>query len=264
MQSPTPKMIAAKEGPVGWMIFNQPKKRNAVSMEMWAAIPEIIGDFENDRDIRVIVLSGAGDEAFIAGADISEFAGNRQSKEANAEYDRLISAALQTITEAAKPTLAMIKGFCIGGGVAISVSCDIRIAADNSVIGVPAARLGLGYSVPGLAQLIELVGPSFAKEIFFTAKRFNAADARMMGLVNRVAPGSELERYVRDYAAAIAGNAPLTIAAAKKAINQLSLDPEDRDLAACEAAIEACFESADYVEGRTAFLEKRKPVFTGK
>ncbi len=174
----TSKMIARKEGAIGWMIFNQPEKRNAVSMEMWAAVPEIIADFEADPAVRVIVLAGAGDKAFVAGADISEFGEKRDSPEATAKYDSVGGKAQAAIRNAMKPTIAMIKGYCVGGGVAITLNCDLRIAADDSKFAVPAAKLGLGYRAAGIRQLMDLVGPSFAKEIFFTARMFDVEDAR--------------------------------------------------------------------------------------
>ncbi len=264
IQLSTKKMIARKEGAVGWMIFNQPEKRNAVSMEMWAAVPEIMEAFESDPGIRVIVLAGAGDKAFVAGADISEFGENRNSPETTKKYDAVGAKAQAAIANASKPTIAMIQGYCVGGGVAITLNCDLRIASDDSQFGVPAAKLGLGYKAGGLKQLIDLVGPSFAKEIFFTARLFTPDDAIAMGLINRVVPRAELEDYVADYANTIGNNAPLTIKAAKMTINELLKDESRRDLDKCDEAIMACFASADFKEGRTAFMEKRKPQFKGE
>lgn len=260
----TEKMIARIEGSIGWMIFNQPEKRNAVSIEMWAAVPDIIASFENDPQVRVIILAGAGDKAFVAGADISEFGENRHSPEATAKYDTVGGKAQAAIANATKPTIAMIQGFCVGGGVAISLNCDMRIASDDSQFGVPAAKLGLGYGARGLQQLIDLVGPSFAKEIFFTAQLFPAEDMLAMGLINRLVPQEKLEDYVSNYARMIGENAPLTVKAAKMTINELVKDESLRNLEKCESAISACFASADYKEGRTAFMEKRKPVFKGE
>ena len=259
----TTKMIARKEGAIGWMIFNQPEKRNAVSMEMWAAVPEIIDAFESDPDVRVIVLAGAGDKAFVAGADISEFGENRNSPETTAKYDNIGGKAQAAIAHASKPTIAMIQGFCVGGGVAITLNCDLRIASDDSKFGVPAAKLGLGYKAGGLKQLIDLVGPSFAKEIFFTARLFDPEDALAMGLINRLVPKGELESYVVDYAEVIGANAPMTIKAAKMTIDELLKEESKQDLDKCDEAIMACFASADFKEGRTAFMEKRKPNFRG-
>lgn len=264
MQLDTTKMQARQEDGIGWIIFNQPEKRNAVSVEMWAAVPKIAEAFAADPEVRVVVLKGAGEHAFIAGADISEFGEKRNSPEATKLYDEVAGKAHAALTRLQKPTIAMINGYCIGGGVAVSLSTDIRIAADNARFAVPAARLGLGYGVAGVKRLMDVVGPAYAKEIFFTARQFNAAEAERMGLVNRVVPTAELEPYVREYASRIAANAPLTIRAAKLTIDELLVDATKRNLDACHRAVEACFASEDYVEGRTAFMEKRQPRFRGR
>ncbi|MDF1722197.1 MAG: enoyl-CoA hydratase [Minwuia sp.] len=264
MKLDTTRMLAERDGAIGWIIFNQPEKRNAVSVEMWAAIPRIVQAYADDPDIRVIIMKGAGDRAFIAGADISEFGEKRNSPEATKVYDAVAGQAHAALVKVKKPVIAMINGFCIGGGVAVSLSADIRIAADNARFAVPAARLGLGYGVGGTRRLLDIVGPSFAKEIFFTARQFDAAEAERMGLINRVVPTVELEACVRDYAARIANNAPLTIQAAKMSIDELMKDADKRDIAACDAAVDACFASDDFREGRTAFMEKRQPRFKGK
>jgi enoyl-CoA hydratase/carnithine racemase len=264
MDTGTPKMIARKEGGIGWMIFNQPEKHNAVSYAMWQAVPRIVAAFEADPEVRVVVLTGAGEKAFVSGADISEFEERRSAEDSIEVYDAAGEAAQRALIEAGKPTIAMIRGICIGGGLAIALNVDIRICSENSVFAVPAARLGLGYKYPGIRRLVSIVGPAFAKEIFFTAGKFNAEDARIMGLVNRVVPEFELEGHVRRLAGTIADNAPLTVRAAKLAIDAAAEDPERRRLAEVDAAIKACFASADYVEGRRAFMEKRKPVFRGR
>ena len=264
MEIGTQRMIARKDGAVGWMTFNNPARHNAVSLDMWQAVPNILDAFARDEAIRVVVLSGAGGKAFISGADISEFEQKRGSREAILEYNAVGDRANRAIVECGKPTIAMIQGYCIGGGLGVALGCDLRIASDNSRFGVPAAKLGLGYAFPGIKRLADVVGPSFAKEIFYTARQFDAAEALQMGLVNRVRPVAELESYVRDYAARIGENAPLTIGAVKLAVSEWAKDPAKRDLAACQAAVDACFASEDYVEGRTAFMQKRKPAFTGR
>jgi len=264
MDTGTPKMIARKENDIGWMVFNQPEKRNAVSYDMWLAIPRIMENFEADPDVRVIVLTGAGDKAFISGADISEFEDKRGTPEAIAVYNAAGDKANAALIGTTKPTMSMIRGFCVGGGLATALTTDLRICADDSRFAVPAAKLGLGYAYPGIKRLSDIVGPSFAKEIFFTGRLFSCEEARVMGLVNRVVPVAELEKYVTDYAGMIAGNAPLTVKAAKMAINATVKDPDKRDFAAIDAAIETCFASEDYKEGRRAFMEKRKPAFQGR
>jgi enoyl-CoA hydratase len=260
----TPRMIARRDGAIGWMLFNNPARHNAVSVEMWQAVPEILGAFARDDAIRVVVLSGTGGKAFVSGADISEFAEKRSSREAVLAYNATSERASRAIVECGKPTIAMIQGYCIGGGVAVALCCDLRIAADNARFGVPAAKLGLGYAYPGIKRLADIVGPSFAKEIFYTARQFDAAEALQMGLVNRVRPVTELEDYVSGYAATIAANAPLTIGAVKIALSEYGKDAAERDLSRVQAAVDACFNSADYTEGRTAFMEKRKPAFVGR
>jgi enoyl-CoA hydratase len=260
----TDKMLARKEGGIGWMIFNQPEKRNAVSFAMWQAMAAVLDDFERDPQVRVIVLTGAGDEAFVSGADISEFEERRGTPEAVKVYNEVSGNAHKKLYGASKPVIAMIKGVCIGGGMGIALGCDLRICGDDSRFAVPAAKLGLGYAFDGIKRLADVVGPSFAKEIFFTARIFSAEEARVMGLVNRVVPKAEVEAYVRDYAARIAANAPLTVKAAKMAIEATTKDPDRRELGRVDAAVNACFDSEDYKEGRRAFMEKRKPAFQGR
>ena len=264
MQLKTDKMIARKEDGVGWLIFNNPARRNAVSMAMWEAVGEAMTDFEADDTIRVVVMAGEGDRAFVSGADISEFAENRNSAAAEERYNAASAQAHRGMTSLSKPLIAMIQGYCIGGGVAVALAADVRIAADDTQYAVPAARLGLGYGYSGLNTLVSLVGPAMAKEIFFTARRFSAEEALAMGLVNRVVPVDQLEKVVAEYTTMIKENAPLTIRAAKATVKEVLKDPEKRDLVALDALIKSCFDSEDFTEGRTAFMEKRKPNFKGK
>ncbi|MCC6719455.1 MAG: enoyl-CoA hydratase/isomerase family protein [Acetobacteraceae bacterium] len=261
---PTDRVIAAIEGAVGWITFNNPARRNAMSQDMWEAVPLALDRMEADPAVRVIVLRGMGDKAFVAGADISQFNELRSSPETVAKYDGISDEASRRLAKSPKPTIAMIRGYCIGGGVGIAVCCDMRIASEGAKFGVPATRLGLGYGPSGVKRLMDLVGPSHVKEIFYTARHFTAHEARDMGLVNRVLPEGELEAYVRTYCDTIAENAPMTMRAVKRTVEELLTLSPAANLAEAERLVAECFASADYIEGRTAFMEKRKPVFQGR
>jgi enoyl-CoA hydratase len=258
------RMSAERDGAVGWMIFDHPERRNAVTQEMWLQIGEILEDFAKDEAVRVVVLKGAGDKAFVSGADISQFGAQRRNAAEVAASNRLTDAARQALATFQKPTIAMIQGYCLGGGLAIALMCDLRFASENSTFGIPAARLGVGYAAQSIGSLQALVGPAYTREILFTGRRFSAEEALRMGLINHLLPTDELAIYVLDYAKLIAANAPLTIHAAKLASTELLKSEAERDLAAVQRAVEACFDSADYREGRTAFMEKRPPQFKGR
>jgi len=260
----TEKMLARKSGGVGFMTFNNPERHNAVSMEMWEAAERILADFTADPAVRVVVITGAGGRAFVSGADISKFESERSGEAAVAAYQAQTAKVYDALADCPKPTIAMIQGHCIGGGTALAVCCDMRICGETASFGVPAAKLGLGYPLSGIRRLVDLVGPSFAKEIFFTAKKWSAEEARIMGLVNRVVPNDALEAYVLDYAETIAGNAPLTVGSVKFIVAEALKDRGAANEAACDTLVRACFASADYVEGRRAFMEKRKPEFQGR
>jgi enoyl-CoA hydratase len=262
--STTERVKTWLEGPVLHIRFNNPAKHNALSIDMWEAVPPLLAKAEADDEVRMVVFSGEGEKAFVSGADISQFEDMRAAKEAVKKYELMAEAALQGICEFAKPTVARIRGYCIGGGVNVAISCDIRVASDNSVFSIPATRLGLGYRVSAMKNLVQLVGPGFAKDIFFTGRRLDAAEALRIGLVNRVASVESLDALLAEYVTAITTGAPLTIKAGKRIIQEaLALDSDfDDDLA--RRLILDCFESEDYAEGRTAFMQKRKPVFKGK
>ncbi len=264
MKLSTDKMLAEKDGTIGWMTFNNPERRNAVSLEMWEAVERIIEAFAGDEEIRVIVMKGTGDKAFVSGADISQFDKVRDSAEAAAAYDAKSHAARAGLAALEKPLIAMIRGYCLGGGVSTALKADLRIASENAQFGIPAGRLGVGYALESIKPLVDLVGPAFAKEILFTARRLDAAEALRIGLVNRVVENDALEETVREIAGQIAENAPLTTRASKVTIDEVVKDPADRDLERAERLTNACFDSEDFEEGRRAFMEKRKPVFTGR
>ena len=258
----TERIIARKEGAVGHLVFNNPERRNAVSVDMWEAIPRVLADFESDAEVRAIVLSGAGDKAFVSGADISQFDKQRSAAEAVQHYEEIAEKAQASIQNCDKPVIAMIRGYCLGGGLNIAVLCDLRIAADDARFGIPAAKMGLGYRASSMKNLVDTVGAPYAREIMLTARQFTAAEAKDMGLVHKVVSVSDLEKTVAEYTQTLAGNAPLTMRAAKRIIREVV--KSDYDAAKCKTWVKECFESEDYKEGKKAFAEKRKPVFQGK
>jgi len=258
------KMLAEKTDGVGVITFNQPEKRNAMSVEMWQGLAEILDDFGADDAVRVVVMTGAGDKAFVSGADISQFEKRRANADAQAEYAALTSGGRAKLATFSKPLIARIRGYCLGGGLAIAMQADLRIASENSEFGIPAARLGIAYAFDSVRTLVSLVGPAHARMILYTGRRIDAAEAARIGLINQVVPDGELSDVVSDIAHTIARNAPLSIAASKLCIGMILRDPDDRDLEAIEQIGRVCLDSADYREGRTAFMEKRKPRFTGR
>jgi enoyl-CoA hydratase/carnithine racemase len=258
------RVYVEREGALAWVVFDHPERRNAVSVEMWDALPEIAMELDADRAVRVVLLRGAGDQAFVSGADITQFESARTGAGAAQAYEDKGVRAFGALSSLSKPVIAAIHGFCIGGGMAIALTADLRIAADDAQLAIPAARLGLGYHAPGVDALVRLVGPSIASEIFFTARRFDTREALARGLVNEVVAKGSLEARVREIANGIAANAPLTLRSMKLVARELARPEGRRDEAAMRASIHACFDSEDYREGVRAFLEKRKPKFQGR
>lgn len=258
------KMLASAESGIGRITFNQPEKRNAMSMEMWTGLGEILDDFGEDAAVRVVILSGAGGKAFVSGADISQFEKNRSTAEAQQEYDRMTGVGRKKLASFPKPMIASIRGFCLGGGLAIAMQADLRIAAAGSRFGIPAARLSIAYNFDGLRNLVDLVGPANARMILLTARQFDAAEAERIGLINRAVADAELDATVLDLARCMADNAPLSIAASKFTISEVMKDPAVRNMAEVQRLARVCFDSEDYREGRTAFMEKRSPRWQGR
>jgi enoyl-CoA hydratase len=259
----TDKLLVEVAGPVATVTFNNPARHNALSAEMRQALPPALSALNADGDVRVVVVTGAGERAFTSGADISEFGAQRTDPADRAAYDRSLAALAAAWAAVEKPVIAMIRGFCLGGGLVTALAADIRIASDDSQFAIPAARLGLGYGFSGVTALTSLIGPARTAEVLFSARRFTAAEALRMGLVNEVVAAGDLRQAVFGLADVISRNAPLTIAAAKAAIREAALPDGRRDLARVEAMVDACFRSADYLEGQRAFTEKRPPAFTG-
>lgn len=262
--NPTGRIGLRTDGAVRWLVFDRPARHNALSLGMVEAALAAVRAFCADDELRVLVLTGGGDRAFVSGADLAEFAKERDTAGAERRFSTLSAELFEAVAECPKPTVAMIHGYCFGGGVALAAACDLRYAADDARFSVPAARLGLAWSLSFAKWVVDLVGPSAAREILYTGRRYDSAEAERLGLVDRVYPKPALDAEVARIAETISRNAPLSIRAAKQTIRYLLSDPADRDRSACDAAIAACSESRDFAEGRAAFAEKRLPDFEGR
>jgi enoyl-CoA hydratase len=258
------KILLSRGDGIGLITFNNPEKRNAMSLEMWQGLVNALVDMRDDPDVRVVIMAGAGDRAFVSGADVSQFEETRHNAEVSEEYSRRSAGQGAILAEYPKPTIACIRGFCLGGGLQVAMLADIRIAGENSEFGFPAAKLGLAYSYNDLNLLVSLVGPSWAGLLMYTGMRIKSAEALRIGIVDRVVPDAELWNATTEIARNISGNAPLAVAAAKTTIRQVLRDPGMRDMNAIKEAAAACMDSDDFREGRQAFLEKRSPHFTGR
>jgi enoyl-CoA hydratase/carnithine racemase len=258
------KILQSVADGVGTITFNNPAKRNAMSLDMWEGLGLALTELRDDPHVRVVIMVGAGDKAFVSGADISQFEKTRHNAEASEEYSRKSAAQRALLADYPKPTIACIRGFCLGGGMQVAMLADIRIASDNSQFGIPAAKLGIAYGYDGLKHLVSLVGPSWARLLMYTGMRIDSAEALRIGLVDRVLPDAELWNATSEIARTISGNAPLAIKAAKITIAQVLKDPADRDMNAIKQIGTDCMDSEDFREGRRAFMEKRKPQFNGR
>lgn len=257
------ELIIRRDGPVGRVIFSNPAKYNAMSYEMWMALPKALKDFDADSAIRLVVLEGDGSKAFVSGADISQFESRRSDADGQADYNRAVEVAYLSPIECSKPVIAKIRGICMGGGLGLAAACDIRFCSDDARFRMPAARLGLGYNSIGVRRFLDVFGLQNTLEIFYTARIFGAADALKMGFVNRVETPDALDGVVDEWCAMVASNAPLTLKALKLTVNELGRDANDRDMEAVRSALAACYASDDYREGAAAFMQKRPPVFRG-
>ena len=262
--SPTERVQVRLDGATLHIVFNNPARHNALSVDMWGALPPLLAQAGADERVRLVVFSGAGEKAFVSGADISQFEDLRAAREAVRQYEALAEDALTSIQRCSKPTLACIRGWCIGGGVNVAIACDLRIAASDAVFAIPAARLGLGYRYSALKNLVDLIGVGAAKDLFYTARRIDATEAQRLGLVSRVAVPEDLPALLAEYTGSIGENAPLTIFAAKTIIGEILKPSPELDAERCRELIQQCFASDDYAEGRRAFMDKRKPVFKGR
>jgi enoyl-CoA hydratase len=259
----TPRLLAHARDGIGWIVFNHPERRNAMSLDMWAGLAEAAQAFESDPAVRVVVMRGAGGRAFVSGADISEFESQRANAAQKRTYDEIAARGQAGLAGLGKPLIALIEGYCVGGGLALALGADIRFATGDARFAIPAARLGLGYDYRGLATLARLVGPSVAKDILFSARFIEAPEALALGLVNFVSEASRIEQDVQDYAARVANNAPLTVRAAKAAVRAFEAYADAQASEALAAQVAQCFDSEDYREGRRAFMDKRAPRFRG-
>lgn len=258
------ELIVRREGGIGRIIVSNIARRNAMTYEMYRELPGVVRELGDDPSVRLVVISGDGKEAFVSGGDISEFETVRATPAMDAQYMRAVDEASLCPLRCDKPVIAKIRGFCMGGGLALAAGCDVRIAASDAKFCMPAARLGVGFWFEGMQRLVQVLGPTGTADIFFSARVFGAEEALRMGFLNQVVSPEELDRAVDAYCNLVLQNAPLTLMAAKASIRQTFAGDHERDLAGLDALFRRCWASEDYREGRDAFLQKRKPQFKGR
>lgn len=257
------KIIARKDGATGHIIFNKPEKMNAICLEMWEGMGNAMKLFEEDDEVRVVVFSGAGGKAFVAGADVSKYADERGEGDAQEHYAKTGEQALQAIYTSKKVTVAAIDGYCIGGGVSVALVCDLRYCSAKSSFGQPAMNIGIGYRYSSLRRMVDIIGYGASKDMLLGGLRFDAQEAYTKGLVGRVLPDEDFQPWIDKIVGTISIGAPLTAEDVKFTLWTYAQDESKRDLDRCEELFQICYASEDYKEGVAAF-GKRKPVFTGK
>jgi enoyl-CoA hydratase/carnithine racemase len=248
---------------VGRFTINNANKRNAMSKSMWQEMGDIFENWAINPEVRVVVICGAGSKCFCAGNDISEFSVVRNTKADITAYNQVTERAYKALKNMPKPTIALIKGYCIGGGLELALLCDLQFAASTATFGITPAKLGLGYKLEDILLLIENISMKSAKELLFTGRKFSADDAMRWGLINRIAEPENLVATVNTYVDEIVANAPLSIKAAKLIIQEAAKTDGNHNTQLCQTLVDACHESHDYQEGQEAFSEKRKPIFNG-
>ena len=259
-----PDILTQRNGPVTTLLISNPARMNAMSRDMWMQLAEGIRAADADPAVRVVVLRGEGEKSFVSGADISQFEKMRGSADAQAEYEKAVNDGYNAPVQCSKPVVAAIRGICIGGGLGLAAACDVRICSDDTIFRMPAGRMGLGYGPSGVRRFVAMIGAANTTDLFMSARKFGAAEAQRIGFVSQVHAPDRIDAAVAEYVQMVAENAPLTLAAAKFAIREALKDPADRDTERALNMVKACFDSQDYREGRTAFMEKRVPQFQGR
>ncbi len=259
-----PEILTQRNGPVTTLLISNPARMNAMSRDMWMQLAEGIRAADADPAVRVVVLRGEGEKSFVSGADISQFEKMRSSADAQAEYEKAVNDGYNAPVQCSKPVVAHIRGICIGGGLGLAAACDVRICSDDTIFRMPAGRMGLGYGPSGVRRFVAMIGAANTTDLFMSARKFGAAEAQRIGFVSQVHAPDRIDAAVAEYVQMVAENAPLTLAAAKFAIREALRDPADRDTERALNMVKACFDSQDYREGRTAFMEKRVPQFQGR